>query len=63
MNTRDLLNAWEQAVDEATIEQKRADETDAMLDTRSGLRAGGSGTPWTQGGFCNASTLAFTCLC
>ena len=53
MKIQDLLDAWEQAVDEATIEQKRADETDAMLDTRSGLRAGGSGTPSTSGWYCS----------
>ena len=40
MTIQDLLRAWEQAVDDATIEQKRADETDEMLDTRTGLSAG-----------------------
>ena len=54
MTIQDLLHAWEQAVDDATIEQTRADETDEMLDTRSGLRAGDSGTPSSSGWFCKA---------
>ena len=40
MKIQDLLDAWEQAVDDATIGQTRADETDVMLDTRTGLSAG-----------------------
>ena len=40
MKIQDLMKAWEQAVDEATIEQKRADEIEEMLVTCTGLRAG-----------------------
>lgn len=54
MKIQDLVKAWEQAVDDATIEQKRTDEMAnileeipgmTMLNTRTGLRAGYSCSP------------------
>jgi len=44
MNARDLLNAWEKAVDATATLPPRADELDELLDARTGLRAGRMGT-------------------
>ena len=42
MKIQDLLRAWEQVIDDASVELKRDDEADALLDARTGLSAGAS---------------------
>lgn len=56
MNPGDLINAWDLAIERATIEPKRTNEMDEMLETRTGLRAGLTpseeflhGAPWDGG--------------
>ena len=66
MSIKDLLRAWEQAVDDATSKQPRAGEAAEMLRVRAGLRAGAwSWDPKGTGCFCTqvgCPATHFTCL-